>query len=88
MLTVRLFLAAPAAPGEREATALKRVQAATGRFPDTVELQVIDLEDDAALDFGVAIAPTIMVGDTVISVGEPPLAGQIKRFIELELGAS
>jgi hypothetical protein len=88
MLTVRVFVADPAAPGERESAALKRVQAATGRFPETVELQVIGLEDDAALDFGVVVAPTIMVGDTVISVGEPPLAGQIKRYIELELGAS
>ena len=88
MLTVRVFVADPASPGEREAAALKRVQAATWRFPETVELQVIGLDDDEALDLGVGIAPTIMVGDTVISVGEPPLAGQINRYIELELGAS
>ena len=88
MLIVRLFLVDSTTPGEREAVALKRVQAATGRFPETVRLQVIGLDDDEALDLGVAIAPTIMVGDTVISVGEPPLAGQIKRYIELELGAS
>jgi hypothetical protein len=86
MLTLRVFVNDPAAPGEREATAIKRVQAAAGRFADRVEVRVLSLDDDEALDFGATVAPTIIVGETVISVQEPPLAGQIKRFIELELG--
>jgi hypothetical protein len=88
MLTVRVFVADPQMLEGHDAAAVKRVEAVASRFAGQVEACVIGLDDDEALDLGAAVSPTIMVGDTVISVGEPPLAGQIKRFIEMELEGS
>lgn len=88
MLNVRVFVADPGTLGERDAAAIKRVQAAATRFPGQVEFSVLDLDSDDAMGFGASISPTVAVGDMVIAVGEAPPAGQIKRFIESELEGS
>jgi hypothetical protein len=88
MLIVRVFVADPQALEEHDAVAIRRVKAAASRFAGQVETRVIGLDDDEAVDFDAAVSPTIMIGDMVISVGAPPLAGQIKRSIEMELEGS
>lgn len=88
MLKVTVFVDDPEGQTVQEALAVSRARAAVARFPEQVSFSVQELAGDDALAIGAVVSPTIVVGDTAISMGEPPLAGRIKRFIEAALGES
>lgn len=85
MLNITVFVENPRIPSETDSQAIMRTKAAAGRFAGQVAFEVLSLDSDQALEMGAAISPTIVVGDIAIAVGQAPLAGQIKRFIEAEL---
>lgn len=70
---------------EVEAQAVARSRAAAARFSGRVELSVLDLDSEEALLLGAVVSPTIVVGETAIAVGQVPMAGQIKRYLQAAL---
>ena len=80
-----VFVANPTKPTELEEQAVARSRAAAARFPGRVEVRVLDLDSEAALLLGAVISPTIVVGDTALAVGQVPMAGQIKRYLQAAL---
>lgn len=84
-IPLQVFIAEPTAPSPLAATALQRVRAAAARFGDRVAISVVALTDDAALERGIGMEPTVLVGDLVVGVGQPPPAGHLVRAIEAAL---
>jgi len=66
--------------------ALRHAEAAARRFPGLVTLEALALDAPPARERGIAIAPTVMVDDLVVAVGQAPPAGHLLRAIEAALG--
>ena len=85
MVRVQIFVADPDSPSPLAATAVQRVRAAAGRFGEQVEVSVISLADDAALQLGIGMEPTVVVGELLVAAGQAPPAGHLVRAIEAAL---
>lgn len=49
------------------------------RLGESVGVQVLGLDSPEAAELGAAVEPTVAVGDLVIAIGQPPLAGHLLR---------
>ncbi len=87
MLRVRVFVNTDPPQGE-DARVLHVVRAAIARFPDEVEVTVGSLTSEEAAALGLTTSPTVIEGDTVLSVGGQLSAGRLKRYLEAQLGHS
>ena len=85
MIHLQVFVANPTDPSPVAATALQRVRAAARRFGGQVEVNVIALDDEAALERGIGMEPAVLVGELLVAVGQAPPAGHLVRAIEVAL---
>jgi len=85
VLRLRVFVSADPPEGE-DARAVRVVQAAAARFPGEVDIAVAPLGSDEAVALGLSVSPTVVEGDTVLSVGGQLSAGRLKRYLEAQLG--
>lgn len=85
MALIRIFVADPGDPSSVAATALQRVRAAASRFGESVEVQVVWLDDESAVERGLSMEPAILVGELLVAVGQAPPAGHLVRAIEAAL---
>lgn len=88
MIQITVFVVDPQAPSAAAARAIQHVSAAARRFGDQVEVRVLSLGDQAALDLGVSIEPTVLVDQLVVAVGQAPPAGHLVRAIDAALAAT
>lgn len=65
---------------------LGRARAVAGRFPGG-EVEVIEERADTpeAQRYGLVLTPTIVVNDTIVSVGKMIAAGRLLRVVEAEM---
>jgi len=49
------------------------------------QVRVLGLGSEEAMLFGAAVEPTVAVGDMLVAVGQPPMAGHLLRAIETAL---
>lgn len=85
MINVQVFIADPADPSPVAATTLQRVRAAASRFGAQVEICVVALADEAALQRGLGMEPAVLVGELLVAVGQAPPAGHVVRALEAAL---
>ena len=85
MLTLTVFVAGEPQQ-ELEARALRVAQAVAARYPDRVRVETQLLASERAEALGLRMAPTVVEGDLVLSVGGELSAGRLKRYVELRLG--
>jgi hypothetical protein len=85
MVKIQVFIANPTDPSPVAAMALQRVHAAASRFGDAIEVSIIALDDEAALERGLGMEPTVLVGELLVAVGQAPPAGHLVRAIEAAL---
>jgi hypothetical protein len=50
-----------------------------------VQIQVLGLDTQEAMQVGAAVEPTVAVGDILVAVGQPPMAGHLLRAVEATL---
>jgi hypothetical protein len=50
-----------------------------------VGVRLLPLDSAEAQELGVAVEPTVAVGDLVLAAGQPPLAGHLVRALEAAL---
>ncbi len=81
MPRVTIFVADPERPGAIAQTAIARAQAAARRAPGPVEVAVLALDGEQALQLGASLEPTIAVDDLIVAVGQAPAAGHLLRAL-------
>lgn len=85
MALIQVFVADPGDPSPLAAMALQRVRAAARRFGARVEVRVVSLDDEGAVQRGISLEPAILVEELLVAVGQPPPAGHVVRAIEAAL---
>jgi hypothetical protein len=85
MALIQVFVVDPNDPSPVAATALQRARAAAGRFGPRVEVRVVSLDEESAVQRGISMEPAILVGELLVAVGQAPPAGHVVRAIEAAL---
>jgi len=85
LLTIGVFVTGDP-PQDEDARAVKVVEAVAARFAEQVRVEVLSIDGERAEELGLRLAPTVVEGDMVLSVGEPLSAGRLKRYVEARLG--
>lgn len=66
---------------------LESVRAVAARFgPERVRIEEHPPDDEEAGVYGVVLTPTLVVNDTIVSVGKVIPAGRLLRLLRAELG--
>ena len=83
MIVIKLFGSGEEEPAYRRLLDTVRVVAA--RFPaDQVRIEEHAQDDEEAAFYGVVLTPTLVVNDTIVSVGKLIPAGRLLRLLEAE----
>jgi len=61
-------------------------KAVSERFPGEVEIATFSQESDEAMEYGIMRIPSVVVDDTILSVGNLVPAGRLKKYISAQLG--
>jgi hypothetical protein len=69
-------------PCDKCAACKKMAQELMDKFGPAVEVQILDAFDPAADIYGVLLTPTMIVGDTVVSVGRAPRREAVERLVQ------
>ena len=84
MLTLRVFVGSDPPSGD-DARALNAVRAAAARFGDEVAVEVVPSTSVEGRALGVAVTPTVVDADMVLSVGPQLSAGRLLRYLRSRL---
>jgi len=87
MIVMKLFGSEAEDPAYRRV--LETVRAVAQRLgPEQLRLEEHPADDEDAAFYGVVLTPTLVVNDTIVSVGKVIPAGRLLRLVQAELGES
>jgi len=83
-VSIKLFASDPKDPDYQKV--LRRAQSVARRFGEgRVEVVELPADGEEAAHYGVVLTPTIVVNDTIVSVGKLLPGGRLARFVQAEL---